>query len=324
MENLEGKTILISGVAGFIPGHLAESYLKRGARVIGVDNLITGSLDTVSILQKYKNFTFHRGDVSTTEMGQIWEEYAFDWIFSMASPASPVDFERIPLEIMLSNSQGALNLLRLAQRKGAKFLQASTSEVYGDPLQHPQKETYFGNVNPLGIRAPYDESKRYAETLAMVFWRKYGVDTRLVRIFNTYGPRMRKDDGRVIPNFINQALKNLPLTVYGQGNQTRSFCFVDDLVSYIHTVMTKNNFENIHYPVNIGTTQEFTVLEVAKKIISLCNSKSEIEFRKIGADDPVLRRPDLTRLEKIVGRSLEGNSISIDEGLKRTIEYFST
>lgn len=319
---ISGKKIFIAGIAGFVPGHLAQYYLNQGAIVHGVDSFITGDPRTIQILKQYPNFHFYQEDLtSNTDNNAAWQQVQFDWIFSLASPASPIDFERIPLEIMLVNSLGTLKLLELSRKINARFLEASTSEVYGDPLVHPQHESYHGNVNLIGPRAPYDESKRFAETLTMTYNRKYQVDTRIVRIFNTYGPRMRKDDGRVIPNFITQALSNEPITVYGDGSQTRSFCFVDDLVRYIHSIMEYEG-PRASMPVNIGTTQEFTVLEIAHKIKELCESKSPIVFKEKGADDPVRRRPNLNELSSRIGPSNIDRAININDGLKATINYF--
>ena len=231
-ENMEGKTILVAGACGFIPGHLCEYYLKLGSRVLGVDNFITGQASTRKALEAYELFSFEEHNIYQSLPD--FKGIPIDYIFSMASPASPRDFESIPLEIMRVNAEGTRKLLDLAREKGARFLEASTSEVYGDPEVHPQGEDYPGRVNPIGVRSCYDESKRYAEALTMVYHRRFGIDTRIVRIFNTYGPRMRPDDGRVIPNFIGQALRGEDLTLYGDGSQTRSFCYVSDLVSAIH------------------------------------------------------------------------------------------
>lgn len=313
--NLEGKTILIAGAAGFIPSHLSEFYLKLGAKVIGVDNFITGSKTNMELLKKYPNFSFYEKNLFL-ELPDL-KDIQIDYIFNMASPASPVDFKIIPLEIMRVNSEGTFRLLELAKAKKARILEASTSEVYGDPEIHPQVETYVGHVNPIGPRACYDEGKRFAEAMMMTYYRQYKVETRIVRIFNTYGPRMRPDDGRVIPNFVNQALKNQDVTVYGDGLQTRSYCYVSDLVNAIHRVM----FCSDHTPFNIGNPDEYTVIETAEKIIKLLGSKSKIIFKPIEADDPKKRRPDLTKIQSI---SDYKPLVSFDDGMNLTMEYFKS
>jgi dTDP-glucose 4,6-dehydratase len=307
----EGKTILVAGAAGFVPHTLAKFYLEKGARVIGLDNFITGSPQNIDLLSKYPNFEFHHCN--------IYEHFPtfrkIDFIFSMASPASPIDFNIIPLEIMRVNSEGTLKLLELARETGARFLECSTSEVYGDPEIHPQVETYVGHVNPIGPRSCYDESKRFAEALTMTYHRKFFVDTRIVRIFNTYGPGMRANDGRVIPNFINQALRNEDLTVYGDGSQTRSFCYVDDLVRAMDAVM----FCNDHTPFNIGNPDEYSIEECAKEVIKVLGSSSKIVYKPLPQDDPKQRRPDMSKLEKV---SSFKPMVSFHEGIKRTAAYF--
>lgn len=313
--SLEGKTILVAGAAGFIPSHLSEFYLKLGAKVIGIDNFITGSRRNMELLKKYPNFTFYEKNIFL-ELPDL-KDIKIDYIFNMASPASPVDFKIIPLEIMRVNSEGTLKLLELAKEKKARILEASTSEVYGDPEIHPQVESYVGHVNPIGPRACYDEAKRFAEAMTMTYHRHYNVETRIVRIFNTYGPRMRPDDGRVIPNFVNQALKNQDVTVYGDGLQTRSYCFVTDLVNAIHRVM----FSDDHTPFNIGNPDEYTVLETAEKIIKLLGSKSKIVFKPIDADDPRKRRPDLTKIQSVSDYKPQ---VSFDDGMRMTMEYFKS
>ncbi len=312
-SKLDGKTVLVAGAAGFVPGHLCEFYLGLGAKIIGLDNFITGSRSTAELLSKNINFEFHECNIF--EQLPNFSKSKIDYIFSLASPASPIDFEQIPLEIMRVNSEGTLKLLELARDKGARFLEASTSEVYGDPEIHPQVETYHGNVNPIGPRACYDESKRFAEAMTMSFYRRYKVDTRIVRIFNTYGPRMRPNDGRVIPNFITQALHNQDITIYGDGLQTRSFCYVSDLVEAIHNVM----FCDDPTPFNVGNPDEYTVKEAAQEIINYLGSRSKITFRAIMQDDPRKRRPDLSKLQKI---SEYRPKITFEEGIKRTAEYF--
>ena len=308
---MEGKTILVAGAAGFIPHTLAKFYLEKGARVIGLDNFITGSPQNIEVLSKYKKFDFHECNIY--ESLPVLKN--LDFIFSMASPASPIDFLNIPLETMRVNSEGTLKLLELAKKTGARFLECSTSEIYGDPEIHPQVESYLGHVNPVGPRSCYDESKRFAEAITMTYHRHYSVDTRIVRIFNTYGPGMRPGDGRVIPNFINQALRNEDLTVYGDGSQTRSFCYVDDLVRAIDAVM----FCNDHTPFNIGNPDEYTILDCAKEIIKVLGSSSKIAFRPLPEDDPKQRRPDISKLQKI---SDFKPKVGFEEGIKKTALYF--
>lgn len=315
MSNIENKTILIAGAAGFIPSHLSEFYLKKNAKVIGLDNFITGSKKNAETLKKYPNFSFHECNIY--ESLPDFSKIKIDYIFNMASPASPVDFNIIPVEIMRVNSEGTLKLLELAKTHKARYLEASTSEVYGDPEIHPQVETYVGHVNPIGPRACYDESKRFAEAMTMTYNTFHKVETRIVRIFNTYGPRMRPDDGRVIPNFVNQALKNEDITVYGDGSQTRSYCYVTDLVNAIDCVM----FTSDHTPFNIGNPDEYTVLETAQKIIKLLNSKSKIIHLPLPKDDPKKRRPDLTKIYKA---SNYRPQVSFDDGLKETVEFFKS
>lgn len=314
-ESLEGKTVVVAGAAGFVPSTLSEFYLKLGAKVIGLDNFITGSRSNIELLSKYDKFEFHEVDVA--ESLPDFSNTKIDYVFSLASPASPIDFKVIPLEIMKVNSMGTWRLLELAKEKGARFLEASTSEVYGDPEIHPQVEEYVGAVNPIGIRSPYDESKRFAEALTMTYHRRYNVDTRIVRIFNTYGPRMRPDDGRVIPNFINQALNNEDITIYGDGSQTRSFCFVTDLVNAIHNVM----FSEVHTPFNCGNPDEYSIKEAAEIIIKTLNSSSKISYHPLPEDDPKKRRPDMHKLFTISDyRPLVG----FEEGLIQTAEFFKS
>lgn len=312
-KDLKGKTVLVAGAAGFVPSTLSEFYLNLGAKVIGLDNFITGSRSNIDLLEKYELFEFHECNVY--EELPNFDDIQIDFIFSMASPASPIDFSEIPLEIMRVNSEGTMKLLEVAKVKKARFLEASTSEVYGDPEIHPQVETYVGAVNPIGPRSCYDESKRYAEALTMTYHHKYKVDTRIIRIFNTYGPRMRPNDGRVIPNFINQAMRDEDITVYGDGSQTRSFCFVTDLVFGIHNVM----FSNIHTPFNVGNPDEYTILECAKFIIETLKSKSKIIHLPLPEDDPKKRRPNLGKLQGVSDyKPVKG----FEEGVKETAEYF--
>ncbi len=309
------KTILVAGAAGFIPSHMCEYYLNLGAKVIGIDNFITGSQKNVELLKKYPQFTFFNQNIF---LGlPDFSRLGIDYIFNMASPASPVDFTKIPVEIMRINSEGTLHLLELAKRKNARLLEASTSEVYGDPEIHPQVESYVGHVNPIGPRACYDESKRFAEALTMTFNRFHNVETRIVRIFNTYGPRMRPDDGRVIPNFVNQALRGEDITVYGDGSQTRSYCYVSDLVEAIHCVM----FSDDPTPFNIGNPDEYTVLETAQKIIKIVGSNSKIVHKELPKDDPKRRRPSLAKIQAISNYSPK---VTFDDGLIKTIEHFKS
>lgn len=306
-------TILVGGAAGFIPSHLSEFYLKKGAKVIGLDNFVTGSEENVEILSKYPDFEFHRCDIA--HKIPAFPDKKIDWIFSLASPASPIDFQRIPIEIMRVNSEGTLHLLNLAKEHNARFLEASTSEVYGDPEVHPQKEDYFGHVNPVGPRSCYDESKRFAEALTMSYHWYHRVDTRIVRIFNTFGPRMRANDGRVIPNFINQAIKDEEITIYGEGKQTRSFCFVSDLVEAMHQVMMQDDSK----PFNIGNPHELTILEVAQSIIDQVGSSSKLCFHPLPQDDPKRRRPDISKLQE---KTSYQPVVPFADGLKETIDFF--
>ena len=312
LDDLSGKNFLVAGAAGFVPSYVCENYLKKGARVVGLDNFITGSKSNVEILNNYENFDFHEVNIyeSLPDFGDI----KFDYILSLASPASPIDFKIIPLEIMRVNSEGTLNLLELAKEHNAVFLEASTSEVYGDPEIHPQVESYVGHVNPIGPRSCYDESKRFAEALTMSFKNRYNVDTRIIRIFNTYGPRMRPDDGRVIPNFINQALKGDDITIYGDGSQTRSFCFVTDLVNAIEHVLMLGD----HMPYNIGNPDEYTIKDAANVILKSLDSDSKLSFSELPKDDPKRRRPVIDRVASLGYSPV----VTFEEGLKKTSEYF--
>ncbi len=313
-EDLKGKTVLVAGAAGFIPSHLCAFYLELGAKVIGIDNFITGTPANIERLSRSPHFEFYEANIYQSLPD--FKGQAIDFVLSLASPASPVDFERIPLEIMRTNAEGTRKLLDLAQQQGARFLEASTSEVYGDPEVHPQSEDYTGNVNPIGKRAPYDESKRFAEAMTMAYHRRYGLDTRIVRIFNTYGPGMRPDDGRVIPNFITQALSGRDLTIYGDGEQTRSFCFVSDLVEAIHRVL----FSDDPTPFNCGNPDEYTVQEVAEKIVQLIGSTSVLSYRPLPyPDEPRRRRPNMDKLWAI---SDVRPRVSLSEGLSATVEFF--
>ncbi|MBI2606308.1 MAG: SDR family oxidoreductase [Deltaproteobacteria bacterium] len=306
--------ILITGGAGFIGSHLCGKYLLRGDRVTAVDSFLTGSEENVARFSENKNFTLIRHDVSEP----FPEIDKTDFVLHFACPASPVDFTRVPLEILRVDSLGTFNALELAKKDGARFLLASTSEVYGDPLVHPQTEDYWGNVNPTGLRSCYDEAKRFAEAATMVYLRKYEVNTGIVRIFNTYGPRMRLDDGRVVPNFCGQALRNEPLTVYGDGKQTRSFCFVDDLVDGIMRLVDSNE----HGPVNIGNPDEHTILDFAKFVVeAVPGTRSRIEFVPLKfTDDPKQRRPVIARAQKLLGWN--GPKVTLKEGIAKTLDYF--
>jgi dTDP-glucose 4,6-dehydratase len=301
-------TSVVTGGAGFLGSHLCDALLARGHRVICIDNLETGSLQNVEH-HRDESFLFIHHDVTT----HIAIDEKIDFVYHLASPASPIDYLRLPLQTLKVGSYGTHNALGLAKFARARFLLASTSEVYGDPQVHPQPETYWGHVNPIGPRGVYDEAKRYAEAMTMAYHRQQGVDTAIVRIFNTYGPRMRPHDGRAIPNFLEQALDEKPLTVYGDGSQTRSFCYVDDLVRGL--ILLAESGE--HLPVNIGNPGEFTILELAEAIVKATGSKSQIVFEALPVDDPQVRQPDITRARQLLNWEPE---ITLDEGLRRTIE----
>ncbi len=303
--------IIVAGGAGFIGLHLAKKLADDGNEVIVVDNLSTGSTRNVEIL-KQAGITVIQHDICEP---LSFKTAQLDAIFNLACPASPVDFGPKAIEILSVCSKGVFNLLELARKHSARFLQASTSECYGDPKVNPQPESYWGNVNPIGLRSCYDEGKRFAEALTMAYHRKYNLPTHLARIFNTYGPNMRNDDGRVLPNFISQAFKNQPLTVYGDGTQTRSFCYVDDLVDGLIKLMLSDYNE----PVNIGNPDEITILQLAREVIDLTGSTSEIKFLPLPADDPKLRRPDITLAKKILNWQPTTDRIT---GIKSTIKYF--
>ncbi len=300
-------TSLVTGGAGFLGSHLCEALLGKGHRVICLDNLETGSLANITHLRG-DEFTFLHHDVS--EPMRIDEP--LDFVYHLAALASPIDYLRLPLHSLKTGSYGTHHALGLAKWKRARFLLASTSEVYGDPELHPQQETYWGNVNPIGPRGVYDEAKRYAEALTMAYHRQQGVDTSIVRIFNTYGPRMRPNDGRAIPNFVSQALAEKPLTVYGEGSQTRSFCFVDDLIRGL--ILLAESGE--HLPVNIGNPGEYTILQLAEAVLAATGSTSQIVFEALPVDDPQVRQPDITRARQLLGWEPE---IALDEGLRRTL-----
>ena len=303
--------ILLTGAAGFIGSHLAEALLIQGHSVVGLDNYYSGQKSNVSTLTKFTNFTFVEHDVTKEIKLEI------DYIFNLACPASPISYQRDPVATVKACVLGAINLLDLAKRLDCPILQASTSEIYGDPDVSPQSENYQGNVNPIGIRACYDEGKRVAETLFFDYFREYNVKIQVARIFNTYGPRMRIDDGRVASNFIVQALKNEPITVYGEGHQTRSFCYVSDLVAGLISLFEKS--DTVRGPINLGNPNEFTMLELAEKVIELTGSNSEVIFLDLPADDPRQRKPDIT----LANRTLDWSpKVELREGLTKTISYF--
>lgn len=305
------KKVLITGGSGFLGSHLCEKYLENGYQVICMDNLLTGNLDNISHLFKHPDFTFEKHDVTNF----VYVAGALDLILHFASPASPIDYLEMPIQTLKVGSLGTHKVLGLAKEKGARFLLASTSEVYGDPLIHPQKEDYWGNVNPIGFRGVYDEAKRFAEAMTMAYHRFHGVDTRIVRIFNTYGPRMRLQDGRALPTFMGQALRGEDITVFGDGSQTRSFCYVDDLVEGIYRLSQSNEV----YPVNIGNPVEITIKEFAEEVVALTGSKSKIIYKELPKDDPQVRKPDISRAKSILDWEPK---IDRTEGLKRTMDYF--
>jgi len=303
--------VLVTGGAGFLGSHLCERLLSQGYYVICMDNLITGDAENIKHLLSNPNFTYIQHDVTK----YIDIEGELDWVFHFASPASPMDYLKYPIQTLKVGALGTHNTLGVAKAKGAKFMLASTSEVYGDPQVHPQPEDYWGNVNPIGPRGVYDEAKRFAEAITMAYHREHNIDIRIVRIFNTYGPRIRTDDGRVIPTFITQALKGEDLTVFGDGSQTRSFCYVDDLIDGILKLMDVE----YHFPINLGNPQEMTIIELAKLIIELTGSKSGIKFLPLPQDDPKIRRPDITRAKELLNWEPK---VLLKQGLLPTIAYF--
>ncbi len=302
--------VVITGAAGFIGSHLSEALLDRGMSVVGIDNLLTGDLANIAHLRD-RDFQFIRHDVTN----YIDVDGDVDFVLHWASPASPIDYLELPIPTLKVGALGTHKALGLAKAKGATFVIASTSEVYGDPLEHPQKETYWGNVNPIGPRGVYDEAKRFAEAITVAYRRYHNVDTKIVRIFNTYGPRMRVRDGRAVPEFISQALANQDVTVFGDGSQTRSFCYISDLVDGIIRLMHSKEND----PVNIGNPQEMTIKQMAELIIKMTGSKSQIIYKPLPTDDPKVRQPDITRARTLLGWEPK---VPLEQGLGRTIEYF--
>ena len=307
------KTAVVTGGAGFLGSHLCDKLLNEGLKVICVDNLITGNTNNIAHLAGNDNFSFLKHDVTN----YIFIPDRVDYILHFASPASPIDYLQLPIQTLKVGSLGTHKVLGLAKEKNATFLLASTSEVYGDPLVHPQREDYWGNVNPIGPRGVYDEAKRFAEAITMAYHRFHSVDTRIVRIFNTFGPRMRPNDGRALPAFIGQALRNEDLTVFGDGSQTRSFCYVSDLINGIYSLLVSDENE----PVNIGNPDEITVKKIAEEVIDLTNSQSKIVFKDLPLDDPKVRQPDITKAQKQLSWEPKVNR---HNGLLSTIEYFKT
>lgn len=307
------KKILITGAAGFLGSHLCDRFIKENYHVIGMDNLITGDLKNIAHLFPLEHFEFHHHDVSKF----VHVSGKLDYILHFASPASPIDYLKIPIQTLKVGSLGTLNLLGLAKQKGARILVASTSEVYGDPLVHPQTEEYFGNVNPVGPRGVYDEAKRFMESITMAYHRFHGLETRIVRIFNTYGPRMRLNDGRVVPAFMGQALRGEDLTVFGDGSQTRSFCYIDDLVEGIYRLL----FSDYAEPMNIGNPHETTIKEFAEEILALTGANQKIIFKPLPTDDPTQRQPDITKAKEILDWEPK---VGRTEGLKIVYDYFKS
>ena len=313
MAERKSKPIsVVTGGAGFLGSHLTDRLLAEGHRVIAIDNLITGNLANISHLSGNEDFRFIKHNVSNFIM---LKEEKIDYVFHFASPASPIDYLELPIPTLKVGALGTHNTLGLAKDKGATFILASTSECYGDPLVHPQKEDYWGNVNPIGPRGVYDEAKRFAEAMTMAYHRYHKVDTRIVRIFNTYGPRMRLRDGRVVPAFIGQALEGKPLTVFGDGSQTRSFCYVSDLIDGIFRLA----MSDFHEPVNIGNPREMTIKQFAEEILRITSARSTIDYKPLPEDDPKVRQPDISRAKKVLGWEPK---VQFEEGIKKTIEYF--
>jgi len=308
------EKVIVAGGAGFVGSWLCEALIDKGYGVICIDNLCTGREENILSLKNNKNFEFIKQDITQPI---IKTTSKIDFVFHLSSPASPVDYQNLAIETLLVNSVGTLNMLEFARKNKARFLFTSTSEVYGNPLEHPQTEEYWGNVNPNGIRSMYDESKRFAEALIMAYRRKYRLDIRIARIFNTYGPKMKRDDGRVISNFINQALEEKEITIYGKGNQTRSFCYVSDMVSGLLKLMFTSNLNG--QVINLGNPNEKTVLEIAETIKNFTGSKSKIIFKELPQDDPQRRCPDITKAKKL----LEWQpSVRLEDGLRKTIKWY--
>ncbi|PKV63391.1 UDP-glucuronic acid decarboxylase family protein [Pontibacter ramchanderi] len=305
------KRVLVTGGAGFLGSHLCDRFIAEGYHVIAMDNLITGNLENIEHLFKLEQFEFYHHDVSKF----VHVPGELDYILHFASPASPIDYLKIPIQTLKVGSLGTHNLLGLAKAKGARMLIASTSEVYGDPLVHPQHEDYWGNVNPVGPRGCYDEAKRFQEAMTMAYHMHHGLETRIVRIFNTYGPRMRLDDGRVLPAFLSQALRGEPLSIFGDGSQTRSFCYVDDLVEGIYRLL----LSDYPYPVNVGNPSEITIRQFAEEICKLTGVELNIEYQPLPTDDPQKRQPDISKAREVLGWEPQ---VDRAEGLKRTLEYF--
>jgi dTDP-glucose 4,6-dehydratase len=310
-KSSDKPTSVVTGGAGFLGSHLTDYLLAKGHRVIAVDNFVTGTVDNFAHLAGNGNFKFIQQDL--TEF--IFLDVPVEYVWHFASPASPIDYLELPIQTLKVGSLGTHKALGLAKTKGARFLLASTSEVYGDPLVHPQNEDYWGNVNPIGLRGCYDEAKRFAEALTMAYHREHGLETRIVRIFNTYGPRMRLNDGRVVPAFVSQALQNKPLTVFGDGRQTRSFCYCSDLIEGIYRLMMSGT----HLPVNIGNPQELTVLQFAEEVIRATGARSRIVFKPLPQDDPKQRKPDISRARKLLNWAPQ---VGLKEGLEKTIAHF--
>jgi dTDP-glucose 4,6-dehydratase len=302
---------IVAGGSGFLGSHLCDYLLAKGEEVLSLDNLITGDEANLAQARRSPRFSFRRQDVTAP----FEVEGRVDYVWNLASPASPPDYQRAPIETLRVGSVGTMNLLDLARKHDARFLQASTSEVYGDPHVSPQPEEYWGNVNPVGIRSMYDEAKRFGEAAVMAYRRQHGVDTRIVRIFNTYGPRMRLDDGRVVPNFIGQALRNEPLTVYGDGRQTRSFCYVEDEVEGLYRLM----MSDYALPMNVGNPAEITILQFAQAIEKVMGRKLDVVFRPLPQDDPMQRRPDITKARSVLGWEPR---VDLEEGLRRTVDFY--